>query len=105
MKKLILALLLIPSLSNAGICEEIYNLSGAIIEARDMGVPYAQSVEIANGEGDISIEDRSMVISLVDWAYSVSLVGSDADKEIAKNEFKLEAYKTCNIYFGDGVKG
>ena len=57
MRKLIIALALCFSgAANADLCTSIYDLSGSIIEARERGIPYEQSVKIANESSEK--EDR-----------------------------------------------
>lgn len=102
MSKLILSIAMLFSVNaNAGVCESIYDLSGSIVEARENGVSYNRAIEIANENSDNDLSVKDMTVSLVDWAYSINLSGTKADKEVKKNEFKKEAYVICLGYFDE----
>lgn len=87
MKLLLATLLLMPLMAHAGTCEELSDLSGSIMKARQSGVSMQKAMAIA---GDDKYT-RSKVIQ----AYEHSRFQTDEYQMRAISDFSDKAYLEC----------
>ena len=94
MKKLILALLLTFSTSVfADGCDSLHGLAGTISDARMGGMSQEKALQIAENS-----ELSEMAVFLVNWAYSLDLMGSESDRNIEIQTFQAQVYIMCKEY-------
>lgn len=94
MKKLLIALLLVPSFSNAGFCDAVYDFAEATMLMRQEGYSKHQAKEVVEEMRNVDNTLANLMGANVDWAYSIP-VYSGEDKAVIVNAFANESYQIC----------
>lgn len=101
MKKLLLiGLLGLSSFTHADYCMDIKEFASVLMDARQRGVSEQKAHNILIENKQSSYEDFRVLDSLVDWAYTFPVMGSDTDKKVMVYDFAKESYETCVQFEG-----
>ncbi|MED6004911.1 MULTISPECIES: hypothetical protein [Enterobacteriaceae] len=101
MKKLLAALILMPSMASAGFCDVVYDLADKTIELRQQGELKSELKEVADdiaSDGGDSVYMADIVGKLIDIAYMIEVYHDDRD-EVNRVAFAHAAYDTCKKEF------
>lgn len=91
MKKLMLALMLTFSpVAFADGCDEVQNLAEVIIKSRIGGMSQSTALQVS--------DNNEMAEYLVNWAYSIDLIGTEPQVNIEIKTFLAQVYITCKEY-------
>lgn len=102
MKKILLiGLLGLSSFAHADYCMSIKEFSSALMDARQRGVTEKRVHEILIQNKPRNYEDYRVLDSLIDWAYSIPVMGSSTKKKVVVYDFADRAYKTCQQFEGE----
>lgn len=94
MKKLLIALLLAPSFTNAGFCDAVYDFAEATMLMRQEGYSKHQAKEVVEEMRSVDSTLAGLMDANVDWAYSFPTYKGE-DKMIIASNFANESYQIC----------
>lgn len=94
MKKLLIALLMVPSFANAGFCDAVYDFAEATMKMRQEGYTKTQAKIVVEETKQYSELLAKVLDANVDWAYSFPIYKGE-DKEAIASNFANESYQIC----------
>ncbi len=94
MKKLLIALLIVPSFANAGFCDAVYDFAEATMLMRQEGYPKYQAKEVVEEMRRVDNTLANLMGANVDWAYSFPIYNGE-DKAVIASNFANESYQIC----------
>ncbi|WNA15533.1 hypothetical protein [Acinetobacter phage HFM1] len=94
MKKLLAALLLMPSLASAGFCDAVYDFAEATMLMRQTGYSKHQAKEVVEEMRSVDNTLANLMDANVDWAYSFHVYKGE-DKEAIASNFANDSYQIC----------
>lgn len=94
MKKLLIALLMVPSFANAGFCDAVYDFAEATMLMRQEGYAKYQAKEVVEEMRSVDNTLANLMGANVDWAYSFPIYKGE-DKAVIASNFANESYQIC----------
>lgn len=94
MKKLLAALILMPSLANAGFCDAVYDFAEATMKMRQEGYPKYVAKQAADETRQENVLLADVLEATVDWAYSHPIYNDERAQQL-EVEFANSAYEIC----------
>lgn len=94
MKKLLIALLIVPSFANAGFCDAVYDFAEATMLMRQEGYSKHQAKEVVEEMRSVDSTLAGLMDANVDWAYSLPIYRGE-DKAVIASNFANESYQIC----------
>lgn len=94
MKKLLAALILMPTMTNAGFCDAVYDFAEATMKMRQEGYQKYQAKEVVEDTRKYNEDLANLLDANVDWAYSFPIY-NDSRRDSIANDFANTSYDVC----------